>query len=116
MIRPEDSLKKKKLKNTDVFQHAQKYYDYYGDDLRMKSIIAAYSSVANIVILPMQDILNLNSDARMNCPGVQDGNWQWRFSWDQVDHGIAAYYKELTELYGRNGEEKEEKENKDYLR
>ena len=103
-------FEKEKANNTEVYQHAQKYFSYYGDDLRMELIKAAYHSVANLVIIPMQDILNLGSDARMNFPGVQNGNWQWRFSWDQVPGELAAQYNELVNLTERSSYIKPEEE------
>lgn len=59
-----------------------------------------YSSVANIAILPMQDILGLGEEARMNIPGAAEGNWLWR-----LDHSnllpVKAWLRKLTEMYGR---------------
>ncbi|HZY10821.1 MAG TPA: 4-alpha-glucanotransferase, partial [Bacteroidota bacterium] len=65
-------------------------------------IRAAYASVANLVIIPMQDILNLGSEARMNFPGKSTGNWGWRFSWDQAPSDTAHTYKILAECYDRS--------------
>lgn len=103
-------FEKEKENNTDVFHHAKKYFNYYGDDLRMELIKAAYKSVANIVIIPMQDVLNLGSEARMNFPGIQNGNWQWRFTWNQIDEKLPHEFKEMVEIYERSGFEKEEEE------
>lgn len=52
---------------------------------------ALSGSVANTVIYPMQDVLGLSGEHRMNFPGQPAGNWEWRFSWDQVrrEHGNA---------------------------
>jgi len=44
----------------------------------------ALASIANLAILPMQDILDLDSSHRMNIPGTTVGNWQWRFQWKQL--------------------------------
>jgi len=46
----------------------------------------AMHSRANICIIPIQDCLHLDSDARMNTPGTIDGNWQWKFTWEQIEH------------------------------
>ena len=59
------------------------------------------SSIANQAIVPMQDILGLGSQARMNTPGVGEGNWGWRYSEAMLTPTIKTYLKELTELYGR---------------
>ncbi|RPI75188.1 MAG: 4-alpha-glucanotransferase, partial [Ignavibacteriales bacterium] len=78
-----------------------KYLDYYGDDIVQKLIKTAYATPANIVIIPMQDVLNLGGEARMNFPGKPGGNWTWRFTWQQVPPYLAGAYKELAELYER---------------
>ncbi len=93
---------KEKEKKSDVFYHAQDYMNYYGDDMCHALIKLAYSSVGNIVIIPMQDILNLDSSARMNFPSKPDGNWTWRFSWEQVSEGLSKHYRYLIDLYERN--------------
>ena len=94
-------FEKAKFENNDIYDHAQRYLNYYGDDMVPQLIRAAYISVADIVVVPMQDILNLGGEARMNFPGTLGGNWAWRFSWDQIPHHLAQDYKELAELYER---------------
>ncbi len=65
---------------------------------------ALSKSVANIVIFPMQDVLGLSSEHRMNFPGRPTRNWEWRFSWDMIklEHTLAL--AEMTTEYGRSGE------------
>ncbi len=53
-------------------------------------IDAAYDSRAALAVIPMQDLLALDSDSRMNTPGTVAGNWRWRFSWEQVPESLAA--------------------------
>ncbi|MCW8848755.1 MAG: 4-alpha-glucanotransferase [Melioribacteraceae bacterium] len=86
---------------TGIYEWAQRYLNYYGKDITFELIRTAYASVANIVIIPMQDILNLGSEARMNFPGKLGGNWTWRFDWDQVNSDIPLTYKGMTEIYDR---------------
>jgi 4-alpha-glucanotransferase len=62
----------------------------------------AMSSKATLAVLPMQDILSLGSDNRMNKPGTTANNWQWRFSWAQVPVELAARIHVLVERYTRN--------------
>jgi 4-alpha-glucanotransferase len=106
-------FQKEKEKNSDVYKHAQEYLNYYGDDIVGELIRTAYSSVADIVIIPMQDILRFGSDARMNFPGTLGGNWTWRFTWEQVPFGIADIYKKMTVLYERPPEIEKEPEEVD---
>ncbi len=94
-------LDSERHKHSGVYEWAQKYLDYHGDDMTFQLIRAAYASAANICVIPMQDILGLGNDARMNFPSTLGGNWNWRFSWDQIHHGLGARYKEMTLLYDR---------------
>ena len=82
----------------------RRYLRVSGDDIAWDFIRAAYGSCSRIVIVPIQDLLNLDSGARMNIPGQSSDNWQWRFSQAQLDHlhnHNAPYLKDLADLYGR---------------
>jgi 4-alpha-glucanotransferase len=59
-------------------------------------------SVANTVIFPMQDILGLGEEARMNHPSTREGNWEWRLSPDLLTSAVADKLREMTEIYGRS--------------
>lgn len=61
----------------------------------------ALASVANLAIIPMQDLLNLGSTARMNMPGTTENNWAWRFDWSQVWPELPGDLRRLNKLYGR---------------
>jgi 4-alpha-glucanotransferase len=61
----------------------------------------ASASVADTAVAPLQDLLGLGSEARMNTPGVAAGNWTWRFAWDDLPYWLAPQLRELAELYGR---------------
>jgi len=58
-------------------------------------------SVADTVIFPMQDILGLGEEARMNRPATLEGNWRWRVSADLLTPDLARRFREITEIYGR---------------
>jgi len=94
-------FEKEKEKNSDIFDHAQKYLNYFDGDIVSELIRTAYASVAVFVIIPMQDILNLGMDARMNFPSKTGGNWSWRFTWEQVDGNLAKHYFGLCRMYER---------------
>ena len=65
-------------------------------------IRTAMSSVANLCVIPMQDILNLGEEARMNFPGtMSDSNWTWRVQEDYNKGDLARRIYQLTKLYGR---------------
>ena len=61
----------------------------------------AMASVAHTAVVPLQDVLGLGSDARMNTPGQAAGNWSWRFSWQSLPYWVAPQLKDMTDLYGR---------------
>ncbi len=90
-----------KTEPNDIYEFTQRYLHYYGENICFELIRAAYASAANLVIIPLQDILNLGNEARMNFPGRPGGNWTWRFTWDQVDGAMPAAYRQLCELYER---------------
>jgi 4-alpha-glucanotransferase len=81
--------------------HARRYLSDSGAHMVDALIEAAYRSVACTTIIPMQDVLELGSEARMNTPGVPTGNWEWRFSWDQLKPGRTAWLHELARGTGR---------------
>ena len=62
---------------------------------------SALSSVARLAILPMQDLLGLGGEHRMNTPGTTEGNWTWRFNWDQVSDQKIQDLEHHIRMYGR---------------
>ena len=59
------------------------------------------ASVADIAIVPLQDVLGLGSEARMNLPGTVSGNWKWRYQTNALTREVTARLRELTLLYDR---------------
>jgi len=78
-----------------------RYLNSDGRDIAGDMIRAALSSVADMTVIPMQDILRLDSSARMNIPGTSTNNWPWRFSSDSLREEYMENLMEMTELYGR---------------
>jgi len=79
-------------------------YNYLGNPampLHCALIHAALASVANLAVIPMQDILEFGSEHRMNTPGTTVGNWKWRFQWDQLSHERAVRFAYLVGLFNR---------------
>ena len=64
-------------------------------------IRGAFSSVADMCIIPMQDFLGLGEEARMNIPSTLGNNWTWRMKEDALTEGLAEKIAGLTKLYGR---------------
>ena len=70
------------------------------------TIRTAESSVSDLCIILVQDLLNLGGEARMNFPGTQScANWTWRAGMEVYDEALAQRLYRLTKLYGRLGEE-----------
>jgi 4-alpha-glucanotransferase len=80
---------------------ARGYLATDGHDMPWTLIRAAMASVADTAVHPMQDVLALPTEARMNYPGQESGWWRWRFQWHQVQPWHAARLTELCRLYGR---------------
>lgn len=77
---------------------------YLGSDglaIHWDMMRALSRSVANTVIFPMQDVLGLSSEHRMNFPGQPSGNWEWRFSWDQVQPELTQALAKMSVDYDR---------------
>jgi 4-alpha-glucanotransferase len=77
------------------------YLDSDGRELVWDLIRAALASVANVTIIPFQDVLGLDNSGRMNLPGTAKGNWSWRYNFADLDDKQASRLRELTEIYGR---------------
>ncbi|HSB12401.1 MAG TPA: 4-alpha-glucanotransferase [Blastocatellia bacterium] len=78
-----------------------KYLNSDGREIHWDMIRAVLASVADTAIVPLQDILGLDSRARMNLPASQKGNWRWRFRSDALTTRPRERLREMTELYGR---------------
>ena len=84
----------------------QRFFDDVGwqvpaDQANWELIRLAMSSVCNSSVLPMQDVLGLGPDARMNTPGTCENNWKWRLRAKDLTPEISARLADLTRLYGR---------------
>jgi 4-alpha-glucanotransferase len=77
------------------------YLGVTGEQINWDFIRALYMSVANTAIVTLQDLLGLNSEARMNFPGRAEGNWYWRFAWEQLTPEVRAKLLKMTTMYGR---------------
>jgi len=71
------------------------------EEISWELIRLAMMSVADTVIFPMQDLLSMGEEARMNRPSTTEGNWVWRLMPEQLAHPLAHRLKEMTEIYGR---------------
>ncbi len=72
-----------------------------GEQALQNAIEMVWASTARLAVLPMQDLLGLGTEARMNIPGTATGNWGWRFDWNNVKQDDLQNLKNLTEKYNR---------------
>lgn len=81
-------------------EHEKNYAKYYlgsdGYEINWVTISKLSASQADTVIYPLQDVLGLGSDALMNIPGKAWGNWEWRFTWEQMQNTHADRLKQIT--------------------
>ncbi|MDI6786678.1 MAG: 4-alpha-glucanotransferase [bacterium] len=83
-------------------EYALAYLDKIdGSEIHWDLIRLSLSSVADMAIFPLQDLIGLGSKARMNLPGKALGNWKWRFTLQMLNDTYKNKLKEMTLLYGR---------------
>ncbi|WP_432821834.1 4-alpha-glucanotransferase [Trichloromonas sp.] len=89
------------LKKTEQ-SRVRDYLGHNGRDMPMDLVRLAMASVARLSVFPLQDVLGLDGEGRMNIPGKPSGNWGWRFHPGALDDKAAGRMAELATLYGRN--------------
>ena len=77
------------------------YLGYPHEAMPWPLIRSAFASVAQMAVVPMQDLLGLGRGHRMNTPGTATDNWSWRFGWEQIAPGLGERLRRMTRLYGR---------------
>ena len=90
--------------NASSQDYLRQYLSVHGDSIAWDLIRTAIKSVSKLAIIPIQDFLNLGSDARINTPGRASGNWQWRMRHEQLQclrSRAQGYIKDLLRIYGR---------------
>ncbi len=87
----------------------RRYLARSGDDIAWDMIRAVWSSVAAFTLAPLQDVLSLGPEARMNLPGTASGNWSWRMAPDALTDAVTQRLKETNYLYDRIGLEQPER-------
>jgi 4-alpha-glucanotransferase len=82
-------------------EFCMKYLDTDGSEINWEFVRAVWSSVADTAIAPIQDLLGLGTEGRINLPASTSGNWSWRMTKGAITNEIVERLKELTEVYGR---------------
>ena len=79
----------------------RRYMGCDGNNVSWDFLVTAWKSVARMAIVPLQDVMRMDSDARMNIPGTAEGNWVWRYNKEQLKEEDAINLRLTTELFGR---------------
>jgi 4-alpha-glucanotransferase len=82
-------------------QFARRYLNCNGSDISWDLIRTAWASTAVFALAPMQDLLGLDNQARMNYPSRLGGNWAWRISPEAINEPLQARLAEINKVYGR---------------
>ncbi|HVH89368.1 MAG TPA: 4-alpha-glucanotransferase [Terriglobales bacterium] len=93
-IRTEEDIRKER-----AFTKA--YLALNGEEINWRFIRTLMASVADTVIFPLQDVLGMGSQARMNVPGTATGNWRWRFRGENLNEQITGRLREMAAIYDR---------------
>ncbi len=92
---------RKRKNQSGEADHCRRYLQSNGKEIHWDFIQAALGSVADIAIVPMQDLLGLDNSARMNTPGSMDENWSWRAKESDFREDVAGKLREMTQLFNR---------------
>lgn len=91
----------KNAENRATVQRVKSYLQRDGREIHWSFIQAVLTSVADIAIIPLQDVLGLGTEARMNMPGRAKGNWRWRFHQKEINRATVDRLRDLTIVSGR---------------
>jgi 4-alpha-glucanotransferase len=86
-----------------VREHVRRYLSVSGEDIAWDLIKAALRSPANLAVFPLQDVMRLGNEARLNRPGAAMGNWQWRYTDEQLENAKSESAPALWGLISENG-------------
>src|SRR5207249_4115930 len=82
-------------------EFCMRYLNTAGEEIHWDFIRAVLQSVADTAVVPLQDLLGLGSEGRMNLPNSTEGNWSWRFNDDALTELHSERLRDMTEAYGR---------------
>lgn len=83
-------------------EHVKQYYGETGEGMPWLFIRSALRSVSQLAVIPLQDVLELDGQHRMNVPGTTEGNWQWKFDWSMFKAEYTSRIRQLNQLYDRH--------------
>jgi 4-alpha-glucanotransferase len=84
-------------------EFAKLYLDTDGAEIHWVMIRTLMASVADAVVFPLQDVLGVSTEGRMNLPGTSSGNWRWRYRAEELTLGVGDRLRRMSEAYDRLG-------------
>ena len=72
-----------------------------GNSIHWDFIRTCFGTIADYAIVPLQDVLGIGEEGRMNTPGVGENNWSWRYDKHALTEQLAEQLAQTTRLYGR---------------
>jgi 4-alpha-glucanotransferase len=93
-IRSEEDIRRER-------EFARSYLHLDGREIQWGFIRSLMQSVADTVIFPVQDILGIGAEGRMNTPGTATGNWRWRMRGELLNETVAGHLRSMAQLYDR---------------
>ncbi len=85
----------------EELDYARRYLNTDGHEINWAMIRTLVASVADTVLFPLQDVIGVGSEGRMNLPGISSGNWRWRFRQEDLTPAMGARLRQLVETYER---------------
>jgi 4-alpha-glucanotransferase len=85
----------------EEMEYARRYLNTDGSEINWVMIRTLMASVADTVLFPLEDVLGVGSEGRMNLPGTSSGNWRWRFRQGDLTPPMSARLKQMVETYER---------------
>jgi 4-alpha-glucanotransferase len=85
----------------EEMEYARRYLNTDGSEINWVMVRTLMASVADTVLFPLQDVLGVGSEGRMNLPGTSSGNWRWRFRSEELTPAASARLRQMAETYER---------------
>lgn len=79
----------------------RRYMNTDGSSVSIDFIRTCLGTIAAFAIFPLQDVLKLGKEGRMNCPGIALGNWEWRYTGNTLNDKLSSELRSMTHLFGR---------------
>jgi 4-alpha-glucanotransferase len=100
---PRSPAQARKERQSAISYLAGPHAEQLATDVHWEALRALYASAAHMAVVPMQDVLGLGNEARMNSPGSAQGNWEWRLGARAANVRLARTLRKFSTVYARAG-------------